>query len=186
MRLVFVGPPGAGKGTQAEKIVDYLKVPHLSTGDMLREAQAASTEVGRTAGEYISKGQLVPDEIVLQIVRQRLDQPDCRAGCLFDGFPRNIDQAGALDEVLENCGTPLDLVLELVVDEQRLIERLMGRGRADDNPDTIRQRIIVYKEQTVPLSDYYQKRGILKQVDGNGTIDEVAALAKTALDETRR
>lgn len=186
MRLVFVGPPGAGKGTQAAKIVDYLNVPHLSTGDMLRDAREAGTEVGLAAKEYIAKGELVPDEIVLQIVRERLEQPDCKGGCLFDGFPRNIEQAKALDELLAEAGTPLELVLELVVDEELLIERLLGRGRADDNPDVIRQRIVVYREQTAPLSDYYRARGILKQVDGNGTIDEVAALARAALDDDRR
>ena len=186
MRLVFVGPPGAGKGTQAERIIDYLDVPHLSTGDMLREALATETDVGRAAKEYISTGQLVPDEIVLQIVCQRLNQSDCQDGCLFDGFPRNIDQAQALDGLLEQRGSPLNLVLELVVDEDKLIERLLGRGRTDDNPGVIRQRLVVYREQTAPLSDYYENRGILRQIDGNGTVDEVSALVRTVLDDAGR
>ncbi|GAB6164813.1 adenylate kinase [Thermostilla marina] len=173
MRIVFIGPPGAGKGTQAEKIIERYGVAHLSTGDMLRAARDAKTEVGLKADEYMSRGELVPDDIIVAIIRDRLNEPDCEKGYLLDGFPRTIAQAEALDAMLKERGTPLDVVLELQVPEDELFKRLAGRGRADDKPEVIKQRLVAYRTQTAPLLDYYQKAGLLKSIDGLGTVDEI-------------
>ncbi|RMF91590.1 MAG: adenylate kinase [Planctomycetota bacterium] len=173
MRIVFIGPPGAGKGTQAEKIIERYGVAHLSTGDMLRAARDAKTEVGLKADEYMSRGELVPDDIIVAIIRDRLNEPDCEKGYLLDGFPRTIAQAEALDAMLKERGTPLDVVLELQVPEEELFKRLAGRGRADDKPEVIKQRLVAYRTQTAPLLDYYQKAGLLKSIDGLGTVDEI-------------
>jgi adenylate kinase len=178
MRIVFIGAPGAGKGTQAERLTATYQVAHLSTGDMLRAARDARTEVGRNADRYMSAGELVPDDIILAIVAERLKQPDCRNGYLLDGFPRTIAQAEALDTTLAEQGTPLDLVLQLQVPEEELFRRLAGRGRADDTPEVIRQRLTAYREQTEPLLQYYDRRGLLKGIDGVGTVDEVFHRAK--------
>jgi len=183
MRIVFIGPPGAGKGTQAQRLTAAYDIAHLSTGDMLRAAREAGSEIGRQADRYMSAGQLVPDEIILGIIRQRLEQDDCRNGYLLDGFPRTLPQAEALDRMLDQQGTPLDVVLELRVPEEELFRRLAGRGRADDNPEVIRQRLVAYREQTTPLLDYYGKRGLLKSIDGLGTVDEVFERAKAVLDQ---
>lgn len=182
MRLVFIGPPGAGKGTQAEKIVETYKIAHLSTGDMLRAARDAQTEIGKKADEYMSSGALVPDEIIIGIIRERLEQPDCAQGYLLDGFPRTLAQAGELDEMLAAKETPLDVVLELQVHEDELFQRLAGRGRADDTPEVIRQRLQAYEKQTAPLMDYYREKGLLKTIDGVGTVDEIFAAVKKELD----
>jgi len=182
MRIVFIGPPGAGKGTQAEKIIAAYGLAHLSTGDMLRAARDAKTELGLNADQSMSRGQLVPDEIIIAIIRERLDQPDCRTGYLLDGFPRTIGQAEALDRLLADRKTPLDVVLELQVPEEELFRRLAGRGRADDKPEVIRQRLVAYGEQTEPLLDYYGRRGLLERIDGLGTVDEVFARIRSALD----
>jgi adenylate kinase len=186
MRLVFIGPPGAGKGTQAERLIATYHPAHLSTGDMLRAARDARTEVGVKADEYMSKGQLVPDDIIVAIIKERLQNPDCKEGFLLDGFPRTVAQAEALDEMLKAAGTPLDIVLELRVPEDELFRRLAGRGRADDKPDVIRQRLVAYREQTEPLLDYYGKQGLLKTVDGLGTVDEIFARIRTHLDPIAR
>jgi adenylate kinase len=186
MRLVFIGPPGAGKGTQAERLIATYHPAHLSTGDMLRAARDARTEVGVKADEYMSKGQLVPDDIIVAIIKERLQNPDCKEGFLLDGFPRTVAQAEALDEMLKAAGTPLDIVLELRVPEDELFRRLAGRGRADDQPDVIRQRLVAYREQTEPLLDYYGKQGLLKTVDGLGTVDEIFARIRTHLDPIAR
>jgi adenylate kinase len=182
MRIVFIGPPGAGKGTQALRLKDYLNIAHLSTGDMLREAAKAGTPLGREAQQYMNDGKLVPDDVVVGVVVERLAAPDCRRGCLFDGFPRTVPQAETLDGVLAERNMPLDMVLELRVADERLFERLAARGRADDNEDTIRERLRQYTRLTTPLLDYYRGRGILRSVDGEGTPDQVFARIKQAVD----
>lgn len=183
MRIVFIGPPGAGKGTQAEKIIANYKPAHLSTGDMLRAARDAKTEIGVKAEKYMSAGQLVPDDVIIGIIADRLQEPDCQAGYLLDGFPRTIAQAEALDKMLAEKGTPLDIVLELQVPDEELYRRLAGRGRADDKPEVIRERLVAYNNQTSPLLDYYSKQGLLKTVEGLGSVEEIFARVETVLDE---
>ncbi|NUQ63763.1 MAG: adenylate kinase [Pirellulales bacterium] len=182
MRIVFIGPPGAGKGTQAERLIETYHLAHLSTGDMLRAARDARTEVGQKADQYMSRGELVPDDIIVEIIRQRLDRPDCREGYLLDGFPRTIAQAESLDKMLNTKGTPLDVVLEIRVPEEELFRRLAGRGRADDQPEVIRQRLVAYRKQTEPLLEYYGKQGLLNSVDGLGSVDDIFARLRTVLD----
>lgn len=182
MRLVFIGPAGAGKGTQAEKIIDRYSVAHLSTGDMLRAARDAKTEIGLEADKYMSSGQLVPDEVIIGIIAERLKKDDCKKGYLLDGFPRTIAQAEALDKMLEAQGTPLDAVVEINVPDDELFRRLAGRGRKDDTPEAIRQRLISYGVQTKPLLDYYGKQNLLHTVDGLGTIEDIFAKISVHLD----
>lgn len=186
MRIVFIGPPGAGKGTQGQRLNQYLGIAHLSTGDMLRDASRAATPLGIEADRCIQAGQLVPDGVVIGIVRQRLAQPDCARGCLFDGFPRTVPQAMALDKLLADQGTPLDLVLELQVDQERLVKRLLARGRADDRQDTVLERFRQYNQWTAPLVEYYSQRGVLRPVDGDGSPDEVFERIKAVVDEARK
>jgi adenylate kinase len=185
MRIVFIGPPGAGKGTQAERLIEKYKLAHLSTGDMLRAAREAKTDVGIEADKYMSAGMLVPDNIIINIIAERLKQSDCKAGYLLDGFPRTIAQAESLDDMLAKKGTPLSVVLELKVAEEELFKRLAGRGRADDTPDVIRQRLVAYRKQTEPLLAYYSKRGLLKSIDGLGTVEEIFARAAAVLDQVK-
>ena len=173
MFVVFIGPPGAGKGTQAQRLIEMLNIPHVSTGDMLRQAISQGTELGTRASAYMQAGELVPDELVLQIIGQCLDDPKMAQGCLFDGFPRNVDQAKALDQLLGERQTPLDLVLELQVDSDELVRRMLARKRPDDTPETIAQRLEVYKNQTSPVLKYYADRGLLASIEGAGTPDEV-------------
>jgi adenylate kinase len=182
MRIVFIGPPGAGKGTQAERLIDKYKLAHLSTGDMLRAARDAGTEVGKKAEAFMSRGELVPDDVIVAIIAERLAEPDCRGGYLLDGFPRTIAQAEALDAMLAKKATPLDAVVELRVPEEELFDRLAGRGRADDNPEVIRQRLVAYRRQTEPLLDYYAEKGLLEVVDGLGTMTEVFDRVTEVLD----
>jgi adenylate kinase len=156
---------------------------HLSTGDMLRAARDAKTEVGVKAEKFMSSGALVPDDIIVAIIAERLEAADCRQGYLLDGFPRTIAQAEALDAMLAAKKTPLDVVLELKVPEEELFRRLAGRGRADDNPEVIRQRLVAYRKQTEPLLEYYGQRQLLKSINGLGTIDEIFDRAKAVLDE---
>ncbi|MCS7306051.1 MAG: adenylate kinase [Thermoguttaceae bacterium] len=182
MRIVFIGPPGAGKGTQAALVVGRYGIAHLSTGDMLRAARDAQTEIGKLADQYMSAGQLVPDDVILKIVQERLRSDDCRRGYLLDGFPRTLAQAEALDQMLAQEGTPLDVVLELRVPEEELFQRLSGRGRADDKPEVIRQRLVAYRQQTEPLLDYYQRRRLLQTIDGLGSVEEIFQRIQKVLD----
>ncbi len=182
MRIVFIGPPGAGKGTQAERMIAAYRLAHLSTGDMLRAARDAKTPVGLQADEFMSKGALVPDQVVVAVIAERLEQADCRGGYLFDGFPRTIGQAEALDAMLVEKQTPLDVVLELRVPEEELFRRLAGRGRADDKPEVIRQRLVAYRQQTEPLLEYYTRAGLLRTIDGMGTVDDIFTRIRSVLD----
>lgn len=183
MRIIFIGPPGAGKGTQAERLIQTYHLAHLSTGDMLRAARDAKSEVGILADKYMSAGQLVPDDVILGVVGERLRQADCQKGYLLDGFPRTIAQAEALDKMLQAQGTPLDVVLELNVPEEELFRRLAGRGRADDKPDVIRQRLVAYRQQTQPLLDYYANQRLLRTIDGLGSVDDIFARVRSVLDK---
>ena len=185
MRIVFLGPPGAGKGTQALRLKDYLGLVHLSTGQVLRDAHEARTPLGREAATYFNAGKLVPDDVVVDIVVERLGQPDCAVGCLFDGFPRTVSQAEILDTLLANRGLPLDLVLAIDVPDDIVFRRLLGRGRTDDNEQTIRERLVQYRTLTEPLIEYYRRRGILRLVDGHGTEDQVFERVRRAADEAR-
>jgi adenylate kinase len=175
MFVVFIGPPGAGKGTQAQRLVELLSIPHVSTGDMLRQAISQGTELGKQAQGYMQAGKLVPDELVLQIINECLDNPRLQKGCLFDGFPRNVEQAQALDALLANRSTPLTMVLELQVDTQELVRRMLARKRPDDTSETISERLIVYKNQTAPVLQYYAAKNLLTTIDGSGTPDDVFA-----------
>jgi adenylate kinase len=184
-RLLLLGPPGAGKGTQAQLLVKRLGVPQVSTGDMLRAAVAAGTKVGRAAQGYMERGELVPDEVVIGVAEERLKQPDASRGFVLDGFPRTPAQARALDRLLERSGMPLERCLLLVVDEEALAQRLVRRkgieGRSDDSEETVRNRMQVYYEKTRPLVDYYAARGLLREVDGLGSVEEVAGRVWEAL-----
>jgi adenylate kinase len=184
MRIVFLGPPGSGKGTQAQRLKDQLGIAHLSTGEMLRDA--ADTAMGRRAASYMLAGQLVPDDVVVGIVVDRLSGKDCNRGCLFDGFPRTVPQAEALDRVLAERSMPLDLVLALDVPERRLIERLLSRGRPDDDRETIAERFRQYDALTQPLLEYYRDRGLLRQIDADAPRDEVFNRVRRAIDDATR
>jgi len=203
MRIVLLGAPGAGKGTQAARICEKYHIAHISTGDILREAVKQGTTLGHIAGSYMSKGELVPDDVVIGIVADRIKEPDCQAGFLLDGFPRTVAQAEALDNALAQMGWSLDAVVSLEVDEDEVVRRLSSRRvcrqcgaigsgaaveqgssgcpacggewivRSDDQPDAIRRRLQVYKEQTQPLEDYYSSKGILKRILAVGTVEEV-------------
>ena len=175
-----MGPPGAGKGTQAKILVDKYNIPQLSTGDILRSAILANTPMGQQAKEIMARGDLVPDEVVCGIVSERLDDEDAKAGFVLDGFPRTIAQAEALDAMMEEKGVALDAVIVLKVEKEALIERIRSRAaesegsRADDNEEVLRKRLEVYSELTRPLIDYYEKQGNVKSIDGMASIDEVA------------
>lgn len=184
-RLLLLGPPGAGKGTQAKILVERLSVPQISTGDMLRAAVAAGSETGRQAAALMERGDLVPDEIVIGVAEERLSQPDARSGFVLDGFPRTTPQARALDRILTDLSTPLERCVALQVDEEELVKRLLRRasleGRSDDNEETIRNRMHVYQAETQPLIEYYRERGLLREVDALGSIEEVAKRIEEAL-----
>lgn len=188
MRIVFIGPPGAGKGTQSKRLTERLGIPHLSTGEMLRQARAQGTSLGKLAAEYVDQGRLAPDPLVMSIVGQRLEQPDCKSGALFDGFPRTLGQAQSLDEYLAERGIPLDVVLELKCDEDELMRRILERSkiehRPDDTEETLNKRFKVYREQTSPLLSYYKERGLLRSVDGMAPPDVVFERIMEALGDS--
>jgi len=186
-RLVLLGPPGAGKGTQAVRLAEHLGVPAISTGDIFRANIKGGTELGRTAQEYTARGALVPDSVTNAMVRDRLAQADTAEGFLLDGYPRNVAQVAELDAVLADAGLALDAALEITADADVVVERLLKRaeieGRADDTEEVIRERPELYVRETAPLAAAYTERGLLVQVDGMGSIDEVEARINAALDE---
>jgi adenylate kinases len=183
MRLILLGPPGAGKGTQAQRLVEKYKIPQLSTGDMLRAAVKAGTEIGLKAKAIMDAGELVPDAVVNGIVSERIDEPDCAKGFILDGYPRTLAQADAVEEMLKAKGLGLDVVIELVVDDKALVGRIVKRAeeaaaagqpvRKDDNPEVFDERLREYYKKTAPLIGYYHAKGLLKGVDGMAPIDEV-------------
>jgi adenylate kinase len=213
MNLIFLGPPGAGKGTQSQFICNRYKIPQISTGDMLREARRHQTELGKKAEAFMNAGQLVPDEVVIGIVNERISKDDCQNGFLLDGFPRTVAQAEALENSLAKHRQKIDAVLNLVVDEEDLIRRLNGRRvckscgaayhidfapskkpgicdrdngelyqRGDDTETAIKERLEVYKNQTKPLTGYYQSKGVLKTVDGVGSVDDISRRIEESLE----
>lgn len=213
MLLILLGPPGAGKGTQAERISEDYKLTHISTGDILRSAVKKETVLGKKAKEMMEKGELVSDDIVIGIVRERIKEPDCEKGVLLDGFPRNVSQAKSFEEVLREMELEIDAVIYINVDEEEVITRLTGRRvcrdcgasyhikfnppqvrnvcdqcggelyqREDDTLETVKQRLSVYREQTAPLTEHYERKALLKTVDGNQDIDEVYREIKEKLD----
>lgn len=193
MRLIFLGPPGAGKGTQAKRLTDKYGIPQLSTGDMLRAAVSAGTEIGKRAKAVMDAGGLVSDDIVNQIVSERIEAPDCAKGFILDGYPRTVPQAKALAENMRNKNLALDAVIELKVDEEALIRRIENRVaetiaaggtvRSDDNPEAFRKRLTEYREKTAPLSSYYSEQGELVTLDGMADVDAVTEAIENVLEK---
>ena len=177
MRLVLLGAPGSGKGTQAARLKEHLQVPHISTGDLLRAEVAAGTPLGKEAKDIMARGELVSDAILLGMLEERFSRPDTANGFILDGYPRNLAQADALDKLLQRIGQPMDFALQLDVDNELLIERIAGRakaeGRDDDNPESVRKRLKIYDELTAPVIEFYRQHGQLTVVDGVGSMDEV-------------
>ncbi len=216
MNLILLGPPGAGKGTQAKRIVEKYGIPQISTGDMFREAVSKGTELGKKAKEYMDRGELVPDEIVIGIVRERLSQDDCQNGFILDGFPRTIKQAEALDEMLDDMNRKIDAVINITVPDEEIVKRIVFRRtckncgavynliysppkvegrcdecggelyqRDDDKEETVRERLRVYREQTEPLIQYYSQKGVVRDIDGTKSIDEVWNEIEKVLENIR-
>jgi len=175
--ILLLGPPGAGKGTQAKRIEDDHAIPQISTGDMLREAIASGSALGQEVAPIVERGDLVSDELVVAVMRDRLQRSDTRDGFILDGFPRTIPQAEALDQMLDDIGRSLAMVLEFELEEDEAVDRLMGRaveeGRTDDDPDVIRHRFVVWREQTLPLTEYYTRQGVRVALDADQSVDEV-------------
>jgi adenylate kinase len=185
--LLLLGPPGAGKGTQAKRLSEDRGIPQISTGDMLREAIAAETELGKRVKPILDSGELVPDELMVALIRERLGRSDTESGFILDGFPRTLAQAEALDAMLRDIGRQLECALEFQLDEEDAVGRLLGRarqeGRSDDTPDVIRNRMDVYRKQTEPLVAYYSAQGILIRIDASAAIDVVQSEIEQALSE---
>ena len=177
MRIVLLGAPGSGKGTQAALLVEHLELPHISTGELLRAAVKEGSELGQQAKAVMDRGELVSDAIMLGLIEERLGQDDARKGFILDGYPRNLAQAAALGDLLERLGQPIDEAVQIDIDEEQVVARIARRAaeedRSDDNEATVRKRMAVYAEQTAPVVDYYEERGVLSRVLGDGTIDEV-------------
>jgi len=194
LNLVLFGPPGAGKGTQAKILSEKRGLPQLSTGDMLRAAVAAGSELGKKVESILARGELVSDEIVIGIIAERLDRPDCARGAIFDGFPRTIAQAEALDRLLESRGKKINLAIELKVNDESLLQRAENRvqemraagktPRPDDTPGTLKNRLVIYYKNTAPLIVYYRNRGKLKPVDGMASIPDVSQVIAEVIDRT--
>ena len=188
MRLVLLGAPGSGKGTQATRLKDHLQVPHVSTGDLLRAEVKAGSPLGLQAKEVMARGELVSDAILLGMLEDRFSREDMAKGFILDGYPRNLAQAAALDALLQRIGQPMDAAIQLEVDNELLIDRLAGRaqaeGRSDDNPESVRKRLQVYDEQTAPVIGFYRDAGKLGVVDGVGSLDEVFARILAVLDRS--
>lgn len=186
MNIILFGPPAAGKGTQAKRLVEQRGMVQLSTGDMLRAAIASGSELGQTVKDVLARGDLVTDEIVIALIKERLPEAEAAGGAIFDGFPRTVAQAEALDAMLAERGSGIDKVIRLKVDDAALTARIAKRfaeqGRPDDNPDTFKDRLAVYNRQTAPLLPYYDGQGKLTEIDGMGGIDEVATALDAALD----
>lgn len=185
MICIFIGPPGAGKGTQAKRVMERYGILQISTGDILREAVKKQTTLGLEAKSYMDRGDLVPDEVVIGIIEERIQEEDCANGFLLDGFPRTIKQAEALDRLLQKMGKSIDAVVNIEVPEEELTKRLLSRaeaeGRSDDNPESIRNRLAVFREKTQPLIEYYRTTGKLRSIDGVGTVEQVAERVNQAL-----
>jgi adenylate kinase len=186
MRLVLLGAPGSGKGTQATRLREHLQVPHITTGGLLRAAVDAGTPLGKVVGPIMAAGNLVSDDLMLGLLEERFAQPDTRNGFILDGYPRNLVQAAALDQLLERIRQPMDLAVQLEVGNDLLVDRLAGRakaeGRADDSPDAVRNRLKVYDQQTAPVIDHYRNQGKLAHLDGVGSLDEVFNRILGAID----
>ena len=183
-RLIFLGPPGAGKGTQAMVLSESYKIPHISTGDILRAAVKAETTLGIKARSYIDQGELVPDDLILDLIKERLSQSDTQEGWILDGFPRNVSQASFLEKLLQELQLSADCVLNLEVPDEVLVKRLLARRRKDDNEVTIRRRLEVYRQDTVPVISFYSDRGMLKAVNGDNSLEDVTTALKAIIDQT--
>lgn len=183
MNIILFGPPGAGKGTQAEKLKNHFEIPHLSTGNIFRANIKNETELGKKVKSILDAGDLVPDETVVDIVVDELQKPDYENGYILDGFPRTVPQAEALDKFLESKGTAIDTFLMLVVPEKELVDRILSRadGRSDDSPEKVKRRLDVYRKETEPVLNYYKKKGLVEEVNGVGTVDEIFDRIKNTL-----